>query len=104
MTYREIARLVGRSPSTIWRRMNGRQPITRAQAIRELPFAMVLSFRGQDKSIRRVASKLAISRSAVERDLRLARRLAEQDYNIDYDIIEMARRALIVAQEPKGRR
>ena len=78
-TYREIARLVGRSPSTIWRRMNGRQPITRAQAIRELRFAMVLSFRGQDKSIRRVASKLAISRSAVERDLRLARRVSRKN-------------------------
>ena len=80
--------------------MNGRQPITRTQAKRELRFAMVLSFRGQDWSIRRVASKLGISRSAVERDLLLARRLAEQGY----DIIEMARRALIAAQKPKGRR
>ena len=69
--------------------------------MRELRLAMVLSFLGQDRSIRRIASKLAISRSAVERDLRLARRLAEQGY----DIMKMARRALIAAQEkPKGRR
>ena len=69
--------------------------------MRELRLAMVLSFLGQDRSIRRIASKLAISRSAVERDLLVARRLAEQGY----DIMEMARRALIAAQEkPKGRR
>jgi hypothetical protein len=58
----------------------------------------------QDRSIRRIASELAISRSAVEWDLRLARRLAQQGY----DIIEMARRALIFAFRygfvPEGRR
>lgn len=92
-TYREIARVVGRSPSTVWRRLNRGRDVTRTEADRELRFAMVLSSRRQGLSIRRIASKLAISRSAVERDLQLARRLAEQGF----DVVELARRAVLAA-------
>ena len=73
-TYREIGRLVGRSPATVWRLLNRGRRLTHTQAARELRAAMVLSLLRARPQIRRIALDLAISQSAVERDLRLLRR------------------------------
>jgi Sigma-70, region 4 len=80
-TYRELAGRLGWSLATTWRRVNRGRPMTLTVSRRSERFALVLFYRGQGLSIRRVASELAISRGAVERELCRARRLA--DHGLD---------------------
>jgi DNA-directed RNA polymerase specialized sigma24 family protein len=89
-TYRGIARVAGGAPTTVWRHMNRGREKTRTAERREQRLALVLARLGLGWSIRRIASDLGISRSAVERDLRLARHFASHGF----DVVEMAQRTL----------
>jgi IS30 family transposase len=89
-TYRAIAQAVGCSPASAWRYLNRGREKTRTVEMREQRFALVLARVGQGWSIRRVASDLGISRSAVERDLQRARHFS----SYGFDVVEIAQRTL----------
>ena len=98
--YRDIARRWGCSPATAWRRLNRGKRHTWTDVMRENRFALVLSYLSQGLSIRRTAAAIGISRGAVERELRLARRLSSNGF----DVAEMANRTIRKVQKSRADR
>jgi transposase-like protein len=104
-SYRAIGRLLGVSASTVWRDANRQQPILggrrrtatfEARQCRLAGVCIATSVRGW--SIRQTAATLSVSRSAVERDLRVLKTLTSRGV----DVVPLAYQILSRDAEPSG--
>jgi hypothetical protein len=95
-----LAKRVGSSAATVWRHLNPGRSTTLTEAHRYERLALVCDFRlRRGWSIRRIASDLHVSRSAVERDVRRVGLLQQ----MGYEPIEIVRHALAEAGLSKAR-